>query len=46
MNIKTKSRGFLQTIIIIVIAIFLLSYFNVTIQEAFAWFIAAVKNVF
>ena len=46
MNIKNKKSGFLQLIIIVVIAIFLMSYFHVTIKDFIDWFIAAVKNVF
>jgi hypothetical protein len=46
MSKNNKSNGFLQYIIIIVIAISLMSWFNITIRDAFVWFIAAVKSVF
>gem|GEM_PF-3202649 len=46
MNIKNKNNGFLQYIIIFIIAICLLAYFHITIRDAFNWFIAALKSVF
>jgi len=46
MSIKNNKSGFLQLIIIIIIAIFIMSYFHVTIKDFIDWFITAVKNVF
>lgn len=43
---KSKNKGFLQLIIVLVIAIFLLSYFNVTIRDVWEWFVEAVREVF
>lgn len=43
---KNKSKGFLQYIIIIVIAVFLMSYFNITFREFVDWFITAIKSIF
>ena len=42
---QNKSGGFLQYIIIIIIAVFLLSYFNISIREFVDWFISAVKSI-
>ena len=45
-NIKNKQGGFLRLIILIVIILFLLSYFHVTISQAIDWVINTIKSVF
>lgn len=46
---KNKKRGFLRLIILIVIALFIMKYFNITISSAYnwisAWFIAFFSEV-
>jgi hypothetical protein len=46
MNKKNKSGGFIKFIILIIIVIFLMSYFNITIGEAIDWIVVTVKNIF
>lgn len=46
MNFIKKNKGFFQYILILVIAICLLAYFNITAKGAIDWFINAVKKVF
>ncbi len=48
MNISMKNEqgGFLKLIIFIVIALFLLSYFHVTVSQAVDWIVNVIKNVF
>lgn len=41
-KIKNKESGFLQLILIIIIVIFLLSYFHVSVSQAIDW----LKNLF
>jgi len=46
MNKKNKTGGFLKFIIVIIIAVFLMSYFNVSIRGFFDWFISAIRSIF
>lgn len=43
---QNKNKGFLQLIVVLVIAIFLMSYFHVTARDVWEWFINALNNVF
>ncbi len=45
-NHKNKQGGFLQLIIFIVVVIFLLNYFNITISGIINWFVTMFQNVF
>ncbi len=46
MNIKNKEGGFIKLIILIIIVLFLLSYFHVTIGQAINWLVTTIKSVF
>ena len=43
---KNKSGGFIELIVLIILAIFLLNYFHLTISGAWNWLVTAVHNVF
>ena len=43
---KNKNKGFIELIIVIVVAIFLMSYFHVTLSTAWNWFANALHNIF
>ncbi|MFA5095171.1 MAG: hypothetical protein WC447_00705 [Candidatus Paceibacterota bacterium] len=45
-NIKNKQGGFLKLIILIVVILFLLSYFHVSVSQAIDWVINTIKSVF
>ncbi len=45
-NIKNKKGGFLRLIIFIIVAIFLMSYFNLTVDGVISWFMTMFNNVF
>lgn len=45
-NIKNRQRGFLKIIIIIVIALFIFKYFNITIVDVFNWIKTLFNSVF
>ncbi|MFA4975178.1 MAG: hypothetical protein WC839_01265 [Candidatus Paceibacterota bacterium] len=45
-NTKNKQKGFLKIIIIIVIALFLFKYFNITISDVFNWIKTLFNTVF
>ncbi len=43
---KNKTGGFLTFIIFIIIAVFLMSYFHITVRGFIDWFISAIRNIF
>ena len=43
--IKNKNGGFLKLIIFIIVAIFLMSYFHLTISGVVNWFVTMFNNV-
>ena len=46
-NAKKNTEGvFLELIIIIILAIFLLSYFHISISEVVNWFTVSIHNIF
>ena len=45
-NIKNEQGGFLKLIILIVVVLFLLSYFHVSVSQAIDWIINTIKSVF
>lgn len=45
-NLKNQKGGFVKLIILIVIVIFLMSYFHVTFTGLFNWFVGVLKSVF
>jgi hypothetical protein len=45
-NLKNEQGGFIKLIIFIVIVLFLLSYFHVTIGQAINWLVNTIKSVF
>jgi len=45
MNIKNKNGGFVKLVILIVVLLLLMNYFNVSISEAFHFIVNAVRNV-
>lgn len=44
-NIENKEGGFLRLIIFIIVAIFLMSYFHITLTSAYNWFATMFYNV-
>lgn len=45
-NKRSRQGGFLKLILFIIVVLFLLSYFNVTISGALNWFGTMFQNVF
>ncbi len=45
-NINNKQGGFIQLILTIIVVVFLLSYFNITISDAWNWLVTMFNNVF
>ncbi len=41
-NLKNQEEGFLKTIILVIIALFILKYYGITISDAISW----VRNLF
>ncbi|MFH1608712.1 MAG: hypothetical protein ABH951_01685 [Patescibacteria group bacterium] len=46
LKFKNKRGGFLKLILIIIVVVFLLSYFHVTISGVFNWIVHAFQSVF
>lgn len=44
-NIKNKQSGFLKLIIFIIIALFLIKYFNISVSDVIDWFKALFNSV-
>ena len=44
-NIKNKKSGFLQIIIVIIIALLIMKYFGITISEVVDWFLSFFRSV-
>lgn len=44
-DIKNKQGGFLQLILFIVIVVFLMSYFNLTLSGIWNWFVTMFNNI-
>ena len=44
-NIKNKQGGFLKLIIFIIVVIFLMDYFNITISGIVNWFVTMFQNI-
>jgi len=44
-NIKNKQGGFLKLIIFIIVVIFLMNYFNITISGIVNWFVTMFQNI-
>ncbi len=42
---QNKSGGFIQIILLIVIALFVMKYFGITISGVFNWFVNTFQNV-
>ncbi|MFZ2205487.1 MAG: hypothetical protein WAV23_02770 [Minisyncoccia bacterium] len=45
MNIENKEGGFLRLIIFIIVVVFLMSYFHITLSGAYNWFATMFHNV-
>ena len=45
-NIKNKEGGFLKLIIFIVLALFLMKYFKISISDVFNWIKGLLNSVF
>ncbi len=45
-NFKNKNGGIIKTILIIIVVVFLLAYFHVTVSGVFNWIINAFRSVF
>jgi hypothetical protein len=45
-KLKNKNGGFLELIIIIILAIFLLNYFHLSVDGVLNWFRVAFNNIF
>ena len=45
-NIKNQSGGFLQLIIVIIVALLLMKFFGITISGLFNWFKSYFASVF
>ena len=43
---KNKQKGFIELIIIIIVAVVLMNYFHVTLTTAWNWFANALHNIF
>jgi len=44
-NIKNKNGGFLQIIIVIIIALLIMKYFGITISVVVDWFLSFFRSV-
>jgi len=44
-NIKNKQGGFLKLIIFIIVVIFLMNYFHITISGIVNWFVTMFQNI-
>lgn len=45
-NFKNKNGGIIKTILIIIVIVFLLAYFHVTVSGVFNWTVNAFRSVF
>jgi hypothetical protein len=45
-EIKKSDGGFIEVIILIIIALLLMKYFGITISGAFNWFVSLFRSVF
>lgn len=43
-GIKNKEGGFLELIVLIVIALFLMNYFHITLSDILGWFRMVIQN--
>ena len=44
--IKNSQGGFIKTLIIIIVLVLILAYFNVSLKGVVAWIVSAFKSVF
>ena len=46
MENKNKSGGFIELIVLIIIALLIMKYFGVTVSGVFEWFMSFFRSVF